>query len=166
MSVIDDMKRRRDQVALEADKLLRINRKQGELGQWRKQVDQSIVQLGHAAFSLHGLGRSLPPELTEICLQIGALNSQILQAERAIERIRQESLPDPTLAAGAPCVVCGFSVPETAAFCPNCGNPRPKPTSMACSNCGASLPPDARFCANCGQTTAAGSADADLPETS
>lgn len=155
MSVLDEMKRRRDQVALEADKMLRINRKQGEIGQWRKQVDQSIVQLGNAALGLHSLGIALPPELTAVCQQLDALSAQILQAEQEVERIRQETLPEPAPLTGTRCLVCGFMVPDAAVFCPNCGSARPKPPpSVICVNCGNSVPPDARFCANCGQPIA------------
>lgn len=156
MSVLDEMKRRRDQVALEADKMLRINRKQGEIGQWRKQVEQSIVQLGNTAFGLHGLGATLPPELADVCRQIDGLNAQILQGEREIERIRQESLPEPIPLTGPRCPSCSFVMPEAATFCPNCGSPRPKPQpTQVCGKCGNALPPDARFCAICGQPTAA-----------
>lgn len=155
MSVLDEMKRRRDQVALEADKMLRINRKQGEIGQLRKQVEQSIVQLGNAALGLHSLGIALPSELTAVCQQIDALSAQILQAEQEVERIRQETLPEPAPLAGTRCLTCGFMVPDAAAFCPNCGSARPKPPpSVTCIQCGNFLPPDARFCANCGQPVA------------
>lgn len=162
MSLIEEMKRRRDQVALEADKLLRTNRKQGEIGQWRKQVEQSVVQLGNAALGLHSLGAALPPELTAVCQQIDALNFQILEAEQEIERIRQETLPDPAIVSGPRCQACGYSIPEAATFCPNCGSPRPKP-SLACTNCGNALPPDARFCASCGQRVSVAGPDSEPP---
>jgi RNA polymerase subunit RPABC4/transcription elongation factor Spt4 len=162
MSLIEEMKRRRDQVALEADKLLRTNRKQGEIGQWRKQIEQSVVQLGNAALGLYSLGVPLPPELAAVCQQIDALNAQILEAEQEIERIRQESLPDPAAVSGLRCQVCGYGIPEAATFCPNCGNPRPKP-SLACANCGNALPPDARFCASCGQRVTVAGPDPEPP---
>lgn len=160
MSLIEEMKRRRDQVALEADKLLRTNRKQGEIGQWRKQVEQSVVQLGNAALGLHSLGVPLPPELAAVCQQIDALSAQILEAEQEIERIRQESLPEPIPLTGPRCPACGFVMPEAAIFCPNCGNPRPKPQpTQVCGNCGNVLSSDARFCANCGHPVAVAGPD-------
>ncbi|MCB0257450.1 MAG: zinc ribbon domain-containing protein [Anaerolineae bacterium] len=160
MSVIDEMKRRRDQVALEADKMLRINRKQGEIGQWRKQVEQSIVQLGDTAFTLHSQGASLPPELATVCRQIDVLNGQIQQANLDVEHIRQEALPEPVPVAGIRCTVCGFGVPEVAAFCPNCGSPRPKPQpQQTCATCGEALAAGARFCPNCGQSVASSTLD-------
>lgn len=163
MSVIDEMKRRRDQVALEADKMLRINRKQGEIGQWRKQVEQTVVQLGNAVYGLHTQGSALPPELTPVCQQIDALYAQIQQGELEVERIRQEALPEAALATGPRCLVCGSGIPDVAAFCPNCGSPRPKPQpAMACTNCGSSLAADARFCASCGQPVALPSPEAEV----
>ncbi len=150
-----------DQVTLEADKMLRINRKQSEMGQLRKQVEQATIQLGNSAYGLHTQG-NLSPELSGVCQQIDSLYAQIRQAEQEIERIRQETLPDPAPMTGLRCPACGFAIPEAAVFCPNCGSPRPKPQpTSVCASCGNALPVDAHFCANCGQVVTAPSPDSE-----
>lgn len=156
MALLKQIRTKADQVTLEADKMLRINRKQSEIGQMRKQIEQVVNQLGHAAYGLHTQGSALPADLTGPCQQIDTLYAQIKQAEQEVERIRQEALPDSDLPTGTRCSSCGLGIPDVAAFCPNCGSPRPKPEpGLICATCGNAMPPGTRFCANCGQPVAA-----------
>jgi len=156
MSVLDEMKRRKDQVALEADKLLRVNRKQGEISQLNKQMDALRLQLASRAYELYQQGLSLPEDLPKTCQQLDDVRARIGEIQSQIEQIKQETLPPLTVM--VPCAACGAAMAETAAFCPTCGAPRsqPKPTK-ACFTCGQSLPIDAKFCGSCGaiQPTAA-----------
>mgnify|MGYP001409846248 CR=1 FL=1 len=163
MAFLKQIRSKADQVTLEADKMLRINRKQSEIGQMRKQIEQVISQLGRAAYGLHSQGSALPADLTGPCEQIDAVYAQIKQAEQEIERVRQETLPDSDLPSGTRCPACGFGIPDVAAFCPNCGSPRPKPESgLICTSCGNHMPPGTRFCANCGQPVATPDASTEL----
>lgn len=156
MAFLKQIRSKADQVTLEADKMLRINRKQSEIGQMRKQIEQVISQLGQAAYKLHTQGSALPADLSGPCNQIDTLNAHIKQAEQEIERIRLETLPDFDLPTGTRCLSCGLGIPDVAAFCPNCGSPRPKPEpGLICASCGNPMPPGTRFCANCGQQVAA-----------
>lgn len=152
MTLIKQLRSKADQVTLEADKVLRINRKQGEIGQFNRQIDQLTARLGQTAYGLHKQGQVLTPELVSICNLIDALHMQIRQAEQEIERIRLETLAVDSVPDGITCPVCNAVIPSVALFCPNCGSQQPKPPPMVrCQNCGNSMPAEARFCAQCGQ---------------
>ncbi len=155
MSFIRQVRNKADQVALEGDKLLRIQRKQGEIGQTRKLVDQKLSQLGAVTYGLHGRGQALPSEIEQICREIDALYSDIRVRQDEIEMIRAETLVDGPGPSVLRCTACGRALPEGAAFCQHCGTavPPPRPR-ITCGNCGASLPADARFCAECGREVA------------
>ncbi len=166
MSFIRGLRTKADQVTLEADKMLRINRKRSEIGQLRKSISQLITQLGNTAYGLHNQGQTLAPELAQVCHQIDNLYADIQRMEQEIEQIRREALPTQPIASAERCHVCSAALPQAATFCPSCGSPRPKPQpTITCKNCGSSLPADASFCANCGQPVALSGPESEDVET-
>jgi RNA polymerase subunit RPABC4/transcription elongation factor Spt4 len=149
MSVLNEMKRRKDQVALEADKLLRVNRKQGEISQLNKQMDALRLQLASRAYELYQQGVLLPEDLPKTCEQMDGLRARIGDIQSQIEQIKQETLPPLTVMIA--CSICGVAMAGTAAFCPTCGAARSKTKpAKVCFNCGQSLPLEAKFCGSCG----------------
>lgn len=155
MNFLRQVRSKADEVALEADKALRIQRKQGEIGQLQKQVQQRLAELGSAAYGMHQQGQALPVALLQICQGIDGLFNAIREQQNEIEAIRRETVPAAPAVGGLRCSSCGQPLPADAAFCHYCGTRVPPPKSaIECNNCGTSLPADARFCANCGQSIA------------
>lgn len=153
MDFLRDIRRRADEVALEADKALRVQRKQSEVNQLQKQIQQKLHDLGSAAYALHQDGQTLAPPLAQICQNIDSLFAAVRVSQDEIETIRREALPPMPIAGGQSCMSCGRPLPANAAFCQHCGARVPEPPAMIpCPHCGTALPADARFCANCGQT--------------
>lgn len=156
-SLVDSMRLKADQAALEADKLIRIRREQGGIDQLRRDIKMQMDALGQAALTAYRAGEIAHPQLVSVCQQVDALNEQIAQREARIEQIRAEKLATPLVAApavqtGAPCPSCKQMIPEGAAFCPVCGYKVPKapPAEAVCPSCGSPIPAAAQFCPGCG----------------
>lgn len=178
-SLVDSMRLKADQAALEADKLIRIRREQGGIDQLRRDIKTQLDALSQAALTAYRAGEIVHPQLVSICQQVNALNEQIGQREARIEQIRAEKLATPPVAApavqtGAPCPSCKQLIPEGAAFCPLCGYkiPKAQPVEAICAACGSPIPAAAQFCPNCGtrkaqapQTIRCTGCGAELPAT-
>ena len=110
MPLLKQLRTKADQVTLEADKALRINRKQSEIGQTRKQIDQQSAHLGALAYALHKQGQVFAPDLQAVCQQIDGLFVLIQQAELDIDLIRREALPGEQPVSGivVPCAALSF----------------------------------------------------------
>ena len=48
------------------------------------------------------------------------------------------------------CFKCDQALPESAQFCPNCGNSAPVPAEARCARCSEPVPASAKFCPHCG----------------
>jgi len=155
--LMDSMRQKADQAALEADKLVRIRREQAAIDQLRRDIKAQLDALAQAALTAYHAGEIAHPQLVSICRQIDALNEQIAQREARIEQIRAEKLttppaPPPRPRTGVPCPNCRQLIPEAAAFCPFCGHQIPKapPATAPCAACGSPMPAAAQFCPACG----------------
>lgn len=178
-SLVDSMRLKADQAALEADKLIRIRREQGGIDQLRRDIKAQMDALGQAALTAYRVGEIAHPQLVSICQQVDALNEQIAQRETRVEQIRAEKLATPPVAtpavqAGVPCPSCKQLIPEGAAFCPVCGYkiPKAQPAEAICATCGTPIPAAAQFCPGCGarkaqapQTILCTGCGAELPAT-
>jgi len=152
-SLVDSMRLKADQAALEADKLIRIRREQGAIDQLRRDIKMQLDALGQAALTAYHAGQIAHPQLMSICRQVDALNEQIGQREVRIEQIRAEKLATPPIAqTGVPCPSCRQLIPEGAAFCPVCGYKilKAQPAEAICAACGSSISAAAQFCPSCG----------------
>ena len=167
MPILDRLKYGVDVSKYKADQLLRINRVQNEIDLLNRDIAQIQKKITSKAIELHQIGNLANPELEQICLEIDEINRQIRDKLVLIASIRNEEPPkyfDPSTSQAAnPCPKCGFDIPITAVFCPNCGHTviREAPPSVGeatltipCPNCGKSIPANAVFCPECGQRTA------------
>lgn len=156
----DDMSRKANELALEADKKIRITKKQGEIGKIRERIRQQIVFLGNTTYLVHQRGQTLPSDVEAVCKIIDDLHQTIAAMEAEIEAIKQEKM-SPRIAPAASsmvrCVSCGEPIPAHATFCPHCGasQVQPQDAAIACPHCGKPISPDARFCEHCGQPVSA-----------
>lgn len=155
MDFIRDIRRRADEVAFEADKALRVQRKQGEVNQLQRQIQHKLSELGAAAYAWHQDGQELPSTLLPLAQGIDTLYADSRARQNEIEAIRREVLPAIPTVGDQRCASCERPLPDGAAFCQHCGTRVPPPQPMIpCPHCGISLPADARFCANCGKAVA------------
>lgn len=177
-SLVDSMRLKADQAALEADKLIRIRREQGAIDQLHRDIKAQLDALSQAAFTAYRAGEISHPQLLNICRQMDSLNEQIGQRQARIEQIRAEKLATPPFVpaaqTGLPCPNCKQLIPSGAAFCPVCGYKIPKlaPAESTCLSCGNPMLPGAQFCPNCGarktqtpQTIRCTGCGAELPAT-
>jgi len=164
MGFLDSMKKGTARAQLEADKLIRINRVQGQISGLKQQIRQKTHLLGEKSLELYRAEQLAEPDLMVICEGIVVLEEEIAEKEAQIETIKQESLPEePEEIEAAPttyghvCPQCEISLPEEAVFCPNCGSkavdvlpPAAATTTARCTNCGAVLSEGTVFCPQCG----------------
>ncbi|HOU24645.1 MAG TPA: zinc ribbon domain-containing protein, partial [Anaerolineae bacterium] len=173
--LFDRVKRETSKAAFEADRLLRIRRVEGMIGDIRRQITQQSYQIGTKAIELSRSGQlDSPPELVALCQQAHQLEQQVAEKEAEIVRIRQEVAPEPPprpdvvrpagvgrkATDGHICPRCQIGLPAEALFCPRCGGPAedvaPPATSdvtiaqAQCAKCGTSVPAEASFCPRCG----------------
>ena len=155
----DDMSRKANELALEADKKIRITKKQNEIGQIRKHVAQQISLLGNTTYLVHQRGAALPDDVEAVCKTIDELNRKITAIEEEIATISQERLQSPTVATASStastvlCISCGQPMPAHARFCPHCGAAQEgaQKAMRPCPHCGQLIPESARFCEHCGK---------------
>lgn len=166
MPIMDQFKRGVDKAKFEADRLVRINRVQNEIGNVKREIFSVREKIAAAVIDHHKQGDLLHADLEELCGAIDQFETQIAEKEAQIAAIRAEVLPSTPVPAAPPpspsgstnrCPHCGFAAPAGAVFCPNCGKqipPPPPPVAPAankCSNCSFGLGAEAAFCPNCGQ---------------
>ncbi len=164
MTVFNRLKHGVDVTKFKADQLLKINRVRGEIDVLLQDIAQHQKKIALKAIELHQAGVLSNPELDQLCLGIDDINQLIRQKEAQIAAIRAEEapqyIPPPIGVVQNPCSTCGFDVPISASFCPNCGKtvipPQPTTTSeidseSICQNCGNSIHKGVVFCPQCGQ---------------
>lgn len=136
-----------DRAKFEAEKFQRTTRLQGEVNEFRRQVDGKLGELGLKAYELQRAGQIQSVTIAQLAAEVDRLRSALVlkeeelkqaQAENFIEpppftspppaqpqqvpiSYEQPATPPPTPAATKSCGVCGFTMPTTAMFCPNCG---------------------------------------------
>ncbi len=155
-NIFDDMSRKANELALEADKKIRITKKQGEIGKIHERIRQQIAFLGNTTYLVHQRGQALPADVEAVCKTIDDLQRTIATMEAEIEAIKQEKASQkvvPTTSGLAKCASCGRPVPAHATFCPHCGasQVQPQEAPAACPHCGKPVTSGARFCEYCGQ---------------
>ncbi len=138
-----------DRAKFEAEKFQKTTRLQGEANELRRQIDGKLGELGQRAYELQRAGQINSPTLAELATAVDQLRSTLLAKEEELKESQAEIFveppapppPAPTTpptqqvpisyeqappAAAQPaaqklCGVCGFQMPSSAMFCPNCG---------------------------------------------
>lgn len=140
-----------DRAKFEAEKFQKTTRLQGEVNEFRRQVDAKLGELGQKAYELQRAGQIQSASLAELAAAVDQLRSTLVVKEEELKQAQTEVFIEPPPVAGAPpptqaqsvpisydapaqpvqpppapsgtksCGVCGFTMPTTAMFCPNCG---------------------------------------------
>lgn len=130
-----------DRARFEAEKFQRTTRLQSEVNELRRQIDAKLNELGQRAYELLRAGQIQSATLAELSAAADQLRSALVMKEEELKQAQAEVYVEPPAPAprppsqsvpidygpppGAPatkqCGVCGFQMPATAMFCPNCG---------------------------------------------
>lgn len=90
MSFYGSVKGKAQQAQFEANRLLRINQVQREIGNIKRQVQNTKFRLGSTAFNQFLARELTDPALVTICVEIQKLENEITAKEKKIEDIRGE----------------------------------------------------------------------------
>lgn len=134
-----------DRAKFEAEKFQKTTRLQGEVNEFRRQLDGKLVELGQRAYELQRAGQISSATLAELATAVDQLRGSLLVKEEELKSAQAEIFvepppppPSPATAQQVPisyeqpaapqpvastkiCGVCSFEMPATAMFCPNCG---------------------------------------------
>jgi DNA repair exonuclease SbcCD ATPase subunit len=134
-----------DRAKFEAEKFQKTTRLQGEVNEFRRQLDAKLGEMGQRAYELQRAGQISSATLAELAHAVDQLRSSLLAKEEELKGAQADIFIEPPPAAGPPppqqvpisydqpaptpqaasgqkiCGVCSFQMPATAMFCPNCG---------------------------------------------
>ena len=142
----------------EADKLRRINAKQGEVNSLKQEREQVIVDLSNTVLTMYRQGKLVDPQLLKFCERILDFESQMTARTAELEQIRSETYQNPqdvrTDGADATDTTSASKStnrpPNSAAGggrtgreaamvpCPTCGEPV-RARALYCNKCGTKL---------------------------
>ncbi len=133
-----------DRAKFEAEKFQKTTKLQGEVNEFRRQLDGKLNELGQRAYELQRAGQINSPTIAELAATIDQLRSALLAKEEELKSAQAEVFEEAAPSATTPppaqqvpisyeqpapqaapsskiCAVCSFQMPGTAMFCPNCG---------------------------------------------
>lgn len=152
-----------EKAAFEAEKMVRVNRAQGELGQLKKQKEGLFTKLGEMYYLQFTGQKTESPDYASVCANIADLDRQVEAKNEEVQRLNAEvygaqaaapapaAPPAPAQATYAAPVEPVNAVPAAEA------GPAPAPVEAApaaqtkfCPNCGREMAATAKFCPDCG----------------
>jgi DNA-directed RNA polymerase subunit RPC12/RpoP len=140
-----------DRAKFEAEKFQKTTRLQGEINEYKRQLDAKLMELGQRAYDLQRAGQINAVSIAQLSANVDQLRAALLAKEEELNLAQNDNFPEPpappappsaqqvpisyeapptvimpppaTPQAGAQktCPNCGFQMPGTAIFCPNCG---------------------------------------------
>lgn len=128
-----------------------------EMSQYKKEIQDIsaarsslILKLGEEAYQKIRTGELSDSKLHGYVVEIANLDSQIYQAQKALEELNQKS-------ATKTCTNCGATIDHDDKFCGYCGQKQETATDMnrqaelvICPTCEEQIPANGSFCPCCG----------------
>jgi hypothetical protein len=136
-----------DRARFEAEKFQKTTRLQGEVNDFRRQLDGKLGELGQRAYELQRAGQINSATIAELANAVDQLRATLLAKEEELKSAQAEVFEEPPPAAAAPAsqqVPISYEQPA----------PAPAPSSKVCGNCGFQMPSSAMFCPSCGTRVA------------
>ncbi|NJN15308.1 MAG: zinc ribbon domain-containing protein [Oscillochloris sp.] len=151
-----------DRAKFEAEKFQKTTRLQGEVNEFRRQMDGKLMELGQRAYDLQRAGQINVPSLAELATAVDQLRGALMAKEEELKLIQGDQWIDPAPTSApsqAQNVPISYEAPETPpASTPPVGPTSPAasatPVQKACGSCGFQMPQTAMFCPNCGNRVA------------
>ncbi|MEI6777953.1 MAG: zinc ribbon domain-containing protein [Chloroflexales bacterium] len=137
-----------DRAKFEAEKFQKTTRLQGEVNEFRHQLDAKLMELGQRAYDLQRAGQISAPSISEMASAIDQLRATVVAKEEELKLAQSDVFVEPTPSSHAP----SQSVPVTYEM-PS-AVPTQASTTKACAGCGFQMPATAMFCPSCGTRTA------------
>ncbi|MGB8644366.1 MAG: zinc ribbon domain-containing protein [Anaerolineae bacterium] len=158
MPFFDRLKGEADKAAFEANRMMRVNSVQSEIGGLKGQLQARRDELGAAVYELFKAQQLTEPKLIAICEAMRTTEAAIAAKEKDIENIRHEKAPDHTAPVAKPASpMPGAPIPgiPTMVTAPAAVANAPAPAAgevygHICSNEKVPLPANVMFCPNCG----------------
>ncbi len=126
-------------VAFETEKMARVNRIQGEIGNIKRQTDSHYMRLGDLTYRSFVNNEPQSPEVPDICQSITSLSQQTAAKQEEIKRVNAEQFAaPPSTPAPTPAPQAAPSPQQGAKFCANCGKQNQGGVKF-CPECGAKL---------------------------
>jgi len=114
-----------EQAKFEADKLMRVNKLNSEVGDLTRQLSQTTASIGAKVMELQAAGKIQVPELEGLISQVKLLEAQLAAKKAdwdAAKALKFEAVAAAAAAAPADkCPSCGAAVQPGTKFCPSCG---------------------------------------------
>jgi hypothetical protein len=152
-----------DRAKFEAEKFQKTTRLQGEVNEFRRQVDGKLAELGQKAYELQRAGQIQSASIAELAAAIDQLRSALVVKEEELKQAQNEVFEEPPAAsAPAPAQQVPVSYDPPAQGAPSVQPPpAPAPGSQPsaaatkqCGSCGFTMPSTAMFCPSCGSRVA------------
>lgn len=136
-----------DRARFEAEKFQKTTRIQGELSDLKRQVDQKLLELGQRAYDLHRAGQVNVPSIAELAQAVDQLRGTVLAKEEELKQAQGENYIEPKPGSSPPAQSVPISYDTPAQ--PGAASEQPA-AQKVCRNCGFQMPGTAMFCPNCG----------------
>jgi hypothetical protein len=139
-----------DRAKFEAEKFAKTTRLQGEVNEYQRQISEKLAELGQRAYDLQRAGQINVPSIGDLASTVDQLRANLLAKEEELKAAQLDTFIEPVAPAGPTSPPPAQQVPIETAPPPQPRTPGPK----NCPNCGFQMPGTAMFCPNCGTRVA------------
>lgn len=144
-----------DRAKFEAEKFQKTTRLQGEVNEFRRQIDAKLGDLGQKAYELQRAGQIQSATIAELAAAVDQLRSALVVKEEELKQAQAEIFEEPPPAPGATPPAPAQQVPISYEAPAQPAQPPPAPAATkACGVCGFVMPTTAMFCPSCGTRVA------------
>lgn len=139
-----------DRAKFEAEKFQKTTRLQGEVSEFKRQLDAKLMELGQRAYDLQRAGQINAPSIAQLSATVDQLRAALLAKEEELNQAQADNFPEPpTASPPAPAQQVPISYEAPTVITPPASQ-EAAPAQKGCPNCGFQMPGTAMFCPNCG----------------
>jgi hypothetical protein len=144
-----------DRAKFEAEKFQKTTRLQGEINEYKRQLDAKLMELGQRAYDLQRAGQINAVSIAQLSANVDQLRAALLAKEEELNLAQNDNFPEPPAPPAPPSaqqVPISYEAPPTVIMPPP-ATPQVG-AQKTCPNCGFQMPGTAMFCPNCGTRVA------------
>lgn len=139
-----------DRAKFEAEKLARIARVQGEIADQRRQLDAKRLELADRAYELYKAGQIQSSTIAALAKDVDALRSTVTLKEDELKSAQTEGYVEPIPPYTPPSAAQDVPISVEPTTPPSTYQSGVAPGKKACPTCGFAMPVSSMFCPNCG----------------